>query len=299
MKRRPPSPSGPPRRDRWQRVIDGLLGVSGHAAAPIAEGAARAWLEALSAPALSRLAERIADLPLPRPVLVPLIRAYVRLYDVDLRDAADELDAFATFNAFFTRALRPGARPIARDRDVIVSPADAQLRSAGPIDPRGRIPEVKGRRFSVAELLGDAREARRYRDGGYAVLYLSPRDYHRVHCPADAIVERLEPLAGRAYPVNALATRTIPSLLAVNKRLVFHLATEEFGPMALVMVGATNVGRITTTVTAGDRVSRGGELGAFNLGSTVVLLTSDPALAPVEALEGELVRVGQPLLRRT
>lgn len=298
MKRRPTSPSGPPRRDRWQRVIDGLLGISGHAVAPIADRTARVWLEALSAPALSRFAEGVADLPLPPPILAPLIRAYVRLYDVDLRDAAEELDAFPTFNAFFTRALRPGARPIARDPDVIVSPADAQLRSAGAIDPRGRIPEVKGRRFSVAELLGDPDGALRYREGGYAILYLSPRDYHRVHSPADAVVERLDPLSGRAYPVNSLATRNIPSLLAINKRTVFHLATDGFGPMALVMVGATNVGRITTSVAAGDRVARGAELGAFNLGSTVVLLTSDPAVAPVEALEGELVRVGQPLLRR-
>jgi len=287
----------PPAPDRWQRMIDALLGVSGRAAGPLVAGGERLFLEAVSHPALSRAVARLADLRLPRPLLSALIERYIALYDVDMRDAADEIGAHATFNAFFTRALRAGARPIAQDPGVLVSPADARLSQLGPIARDGSIPEVKGRRYGVATLLGGTGDPLRFTDGHFAVLYLSPRDYHRVHAPDDCVVTRIARLGGRHYPVNALGTRRIPSLLATNLRVVFHLESERFGPLALVMVGATNVGRITTDLRAGDRLSRGDEIGAFNLGSTVVLLSTTP-LTSAGPLEGELVKVGEPLLTR-
>lgn len=287
----------PPTQDRWQRLIDALLGISGHATGPLVAGGERLFLEAVSRPGISRAAARIADLRLPRPLLKALITRYIKLYDVDMRDAAEDIGAHRTFNDFFIRRLRPGARTIAPDPAVLASPADARLSQLGAIGRDGTLPEVKGRRYGAATLLGGSGDPRRFADGYFAVLYLSPRDYHRVHCPDDAVVTRIERLDGRHYPVNSLGARRIPALLAKNLRVVFHLETEHFGPIALVMVGATNVGRITTDLRAGDRVARGDEIGAFNLGSTVVLLSTMPLIS-AGALEGELVQVGQPLLRR-
>jgi len=295
---RPTAPPGSPRATLAQRVIDALLGISGRASAPALTGAQRLWLEALAHPGVSAAAARIADLELPRPVLRRLIQGFIRLYGVDVSEAAGDLDDYPTFNAFFTRALRAGARPIDPAADVLVAPADARLERLGRVDPRGRIPEVKGRRFAVADLLGGAADPARFAGGPYAVLYLSPRDYHRVHSPVDGDVLGVTPLPGRTYPVNRLGTRLVPGLFAVNKRVVFHLASPDLGEVAAVMVGATNVGRITTELAAGDAIARGDELGIFWLGSTVVLLASDRTLAPAEVYEGELLKVGQALFRR-
>ncbi|TNF26700.1 MAG: phosphatidylserine decarboxylase [Deltaproteobacteria bacterium] len=286
----------PPRTDHWQRAIDALLGISGRASGPLVAGGERLFLEAVSHPAISRATARLADLRLPKPLLAALIARYVALYDVDMQDAADEIGAHPTFNSFFTRALRPGARPIDPDPDVLVSPADARLTQLGAIGRDGAIPEVKGRHYGVATLLGGTGDPLRFTDGSFAVLYLSPRDYHRVHAPIDAVVTRIDRLDGHHYPVNTLGTRRIPALLAKNLRVVFHLESKRFGPLALVMVGATNVGRITTDLRAGDTIARGDEIGAFNLGSTVVLLSTE-ALTSAGPMEGEVVRVGRPLLR--
>ena len=143
--RAPPHPRELHRRLHGQALIDALFQISGPLTRPVTSHVERAWLAGLARPGLSRAAGRFADLRLPRPVLGRLIDAFVRLYDIDTTEIAEPLPSFATLNAFFTRALRGGMRPIDPRPEVLVSPADACLKSVGTVDPRGRIPEVKGR----------------------------------------------------------------------------------------------------------------------------------------------------------
>jgi phosphatidylserine decarboxylase len=275
----------------------------------------RSFVRAVSRPVLSRVAARLADLRLPGPLLRALIRTYVRAYGVDLSEAAEPLSAYPTFNAFFTRRLREGARPVAAGRAVIVSPSDSRLQSLGRVPADARLEQIKGRAYGLAELLGDPLEAAVFAGGVHATLYLSPSMYHRVHVPVDGRITGWRYLPGRLYPVNALAVRNVEGLFAVNERVVVTIDGEDVGPVAVVLVGATNVGRITLSFAALSTnagapplavrlepplpVRRGDELGAFNLGSTVVLLAADPSLEPAGVWEGDIVRVGQPLWRKS
>jgi phosphatidylserine decarboxylase len=269
---------------------------------------------AVSHPLLSRLAGRLADLKPPPAVLRPLLRAYVRLYGVDMAEAAEPLEAYPSFNAFFTRRLKPGRRPLPAEPGVLVSPADSRLTSVGPVPDHGELEQVKGRTYALSELLGSVEEAACFRGGVQATLYLSPSMYHRVHSPLDGRVRAWTYRPGRLFPVNAFSVRSVDRLFTRNERVVVFLDSDAFGPVALVMVGAANVGRMTlsfaplatnTGAPAGTvrppqeiLLRRGDELGAFNLGSTVVLLAADGRLEPL-ARPGDLVRVNQPLFRRT
>jgi phosphatidylserine decarboxylase len=277
-------------------------------------GGERAFVRLLSNPALSRLMARLADARLPGPVLRALLRTYVRAYRVDLSEARDALEDYPTFNAFFTRHLRAGARPIASEPGLVVSPSDSRLQSLGRTPPDARLEQIKGRRYPLAALLGDPGEAAAFTAGVHATLYLSPSMYHRVHFPVDGRVVAWRYLPGRLYPVNAMAVRQVEGLFTVNERVVVTIDTDDVGTVAVVLVGATNVGRMTlsfaglSTNAGGPPVAvrlaqplpvrRGDELGAFNLGSTVVLLASAPGLEPAGVQEGQIVRVGQPLWRR-
>lgn len=287
------------RRMVGQLLLDRLVKLSGPLTAPLKARLEAAWLEAIAHPSLSKTVGRLADERLPRPVLDLMLETWVKLYDVDLEEAELPLSDYPTLDAFFTRRLKPGLRPIDPREDHLVSCADSVLKRFGTVDPRNRIPEVKGRSYGVSELLGDAAPAfdlESFAGGTYGVYYLSPRDYHRVHCPCDATLSAVVPVHGSYYPVNALAVRKVERLFSRNIRTVFILDTA-FGRLALVMVGATNVGRITASATDGAHLTRGDELGIFHLGSTVVLLTPrSAALTHREVAEGELVRVGQAVL---
>lgn len=272
------------------------------------------YLRLLSNPSLSRRVGRAAEIRLPGPLLRVLIAAYARFYGVDLTESAEPLASFRTFDQFFTRRLREGARPVDAAADALVSPCDARLHRLGPVPADLRLEQIKGRTYALAELLGDADLAARFEGGVHATLYLSPGMYHRVHWPADGHVVGWRRIPGRLYPVNALAVRHVDRLFAVNQRVVVEVESEAFGPMAVVLVGATNVGRISLTFEDlgavpsihSDRIQparpidvrRGFELGTFHLGSTVVLLASDPRLAPLGRAEGDLVKMGQALWRR-
>jgi phosphatidylserine decarboxylase len=267
--------------------------------------------EAVRFPFLSRVTGRLADLRAPRFVLQPLLRAYVRIFGVDMSEAAEPLASFPTFNAFFTRRLREDRRPLPAEQGVL-SPADARLATIGPVPADGRLEQVKGRTYAIEDLLGSAEDAAAFRGGVQATLYLSPSMYHRVHAPVDARVLSLRHLPGRLYPVNARAVRSVDRVFARNERVVVNLDAGPLGGAAVVLVGAANVGRIslpiaplfTNTGEPGGlrpiegevRLRRGDELGAFNLGSTVVLLLAGPRLKAVAAA-GELVRVRQLLFR--
>jgi phosphatidylserine decarboxylase len=231
---------------------------------------------------------------------------------VALAEASDPPDAYPTFNAFFTRRLRPGLRPIASDTGTVVSPSDSELVAMGPLPADGRLEQVKGRHYAVEALLGSAEEAAPFRRGVTATLYLSPAMYHRVHVPVDGRITGWRYVPGRLFPVNAPSVRAVPGLYTRNERVVVFIETSDHGSVAVVLVGAANVGRIslafselvTNSGAAAARltppqplpVRRGDELGAFNLGSTVVLLVADPALRPAAGVRpGALVRVGEPL----
>ncbi|WIH06258.1 phosphatidylserine decarboxylase [Xanthomonas translucens pv. graminis] len=264
---------------------------------------------------LSSLARRLAYSP--RPGLKQwLIDSVVRRFGVDLGEAAEpDPRAYPTFNAFFTRALRPGARVADPDPQALLMPADGRISQLGPIQD-GRIFQAKGQSFTTAELLGDDGAAAPFANGLYATVYLSPRDYHRVHMPWSGTLRETVHVPGRLFSVGPDAVRHVPRLFARNERLVCHFDTD-FGPMASVMVGALLVSGVETVWSGveipcyGDRITRKdwrgkgivlqrfAEMARFNYGSTVIVLlppgvaTLDPTLAAETP-----VRLGQALARR-
>jgi phosphatidylserine decarboxylase len=216
------------------------------------------------------------------------IRRFVARYGVDMSEAADpRIEAYETFNDFFTRALRPGARPLASARWIC--PVDGAISQFGRIG-RDRVFQAKGHDYTTGALLGgDAALATRFEDGWFATLYLSPRDYHRIHMPCEGRLRRMVHVPGSLYSVNPATARGIPGLFARNERVVCVFETAH-GPFALVLVGATIVGSMATvwhgvvnpprpgTVRAWDYeaspivLAQGAEMGRFLLGSTVVML---------------------------
>jgi phosphatidylserine decarboxylase len=255
---------------------------------------------------LGRLADRRWSGPVGRAV----VGVYSHLYDVEL-DECVENGGWASFDAFFTRRLRDGSRVVDPDPRAVVSPADGRIESMGGIDEGGTF-VVKGRPYAVAELVGDAQEARRFLGGGGCVVYLSPRDYHRVHSPVSGTIRRIRSLPGDYYPVNSIGVRHVPNLFCRNRRVTIEIDAEDgLGRVTVVMVVAMIVGRITTVgvdardVPLGDHlfdpprpIRRGEELGVFHLGSTAVVLVEKRAAGRWLVGEGP-VRYGQALMRMT
>ena len=216
----------------------------------------------------------------------PLIRWFARAYRVDLADAEHtRLEHYPTFNAFFTRALRPGARPLAAGADTVVSPCDGTVTEFGALDGDTLL-QAKGRRYSLAQLLGERGAAvDALHGGGYCTIYLAPRDYHRVHAPLDAALVRTRYIPGRRFSVSRATAAAIDRIFCRNERAVCWFETPA-GPMVVVLIGALNVSSIST-ISGGEiasgaarhweeraplRVARGAEIGRFNLGSTVIVL---------------------------
>jgi phosphatidylserine decarboxylase len=272
----------------------------------------RGFVRLAAMPSISNAMARLADARLRPSILRRLIRGYIRVYRVDMSEVAEPLESFPTFNHFFTRRLRAGARKVAREPGVVVAPADSRVSALGSLPREGRLDHIKGRSYEIEALLGSKEDAAAFAAGVHATLYLSPSMYHRVHSPVDGHVVAWRYIPGRLYPVNALAVRHVPGLFAVNERVVVAIETRDHGRVAVVLVGAANVGRISLaftslmTHTGGAAayetpappipISRGDELGAFNLGSTVVLLIADPRLvAAPGVVRGDLVRMGEPL----
>lgn len=219
-----------------------------------------------------------------------MITRFVRLYKVDTGDVKGDIpDGFATFNEFFIRELHEGARPVDATPGAIVSPADGTLSQAGDLD-RDRILQAKGHTYTLDDLLAtDIDDARAFEDGSFATIYLAPYNYHRVHAPFAGKLVAARFVPGDLFSVNAATAAAIPGLFRRNERLVLHFDTD-FGPAAVILVGALNVGSISTpwsgeirprksgTVEAIglDRAPRdiasGDLLGWFNMGSTVIVL---------------------------
>ncbi len=262
--------------------------------------------------ALSRAAGALTRWHAPAPLRLAAMKAFARRYSIDLSECP-EVEVYRTFGEFFARPLRPGLRPIAPGDGVPVSPVDGAVSEAG-LAAGGRLVQAKGIDYTVAALLADEDLALRYAGGAYATIYLSPRDYHRIHFPTGGRVVGWRYVPGRLWPVNASSVRTVRGLFSVNERLVTFV-DGPLGRCAIVAVGATIVGRVhayydpsvprTNEPGASPRrrdyetpipVEKGQELGAFEIGSTVIVLFErgrmklDPRLVP-----GARLRVGEPI----
>ena len=241
------------------------------------------------------------------------IRQIVKRYRVDMSDALEpDLAAYPSFNAFFTRALKPGARPIATGSDLLLCPADGAISQAGAVS-EGRIVQAKGMDYSAAELLGDSELAKTFSKGSFATVYLSPRDYHRLHMPISGKLVRTLHVPGRLFSVATWTAESIPRLFARNERLVCIFETEH-GQVALVLVGAIFVSSIDTvwggTVTPpyaqkivdtllddGPSLAAGAEMGRFNMGSTAIVLTEKAIQFDADIAAAAPVKMGRVLGR--
>lgn len=263
---------------------------------------------------LSSLARRLAYSDHPK-LSAWLIDTVTRKFGVDLTEAAQpDARAYKTFNSFFTRELRPGARVADADPRALVMPADGRISQCGTIEA-GRIFQAKGQSFTAAELLGDTAAAEPFEHGLFATVYLSPKDYHRVHMPWTGTLRETVHVPGRLFSVGPAAVANVPRLFARNERLACLFDTD-FGPMAVVMVGALLVSGVETvwggeeiphygtTVTvrdyrgAGITIERFAEMARFNYGSTVIVLLPAGVAELADGLCAEAaVRLGQRLAR--
>ncbi len=259
---------------------------------------------------LTRLAGRVAGAEggwlTPR-----LIRWFARNYGVDMSEAADpDLASYRSFNHFFTRPLKAGARPIAAAD--FICPVDGAISQFGDIDDHHML-QAKGHRFTTTELVGgDAALGATFRHGSFANLYLSPRDCHRLHMPCDGRLTRMIHVPGTLFSVNPVTARSVPNLFARNERVVCVFASPEHGPFVMVLVGATIVGSMATvwhgvvnakrtnkvsewTYADGEvTLSKGEEMGRFLLGSTIVMLFQQGSIVFNDAWAPERsVRLGE------
>ena len=242
----------------------------------------------------------------------PLIGWFARRYAVDLAEAEhSRLESYASLNDFFTRRLKPGARPLARDERTLISPVDGFLTRFGTADG-GEMIQSKGLHYRLEELLGEPLDrVGALASGSYATLYLAPHQYHRVHLPLAGTLQRTRYIPGKRFSVNGQTAAVVPRLLCRNERVVCWFETE-VGPMAVVLVGALNVSSISTAwlgeIASGRarvwdaaglaqrEFGRGAEIGRFNLGSTVVfVLPPGQAAWRPELAPGQAVRMGQAL----
>lgn len=273
--------------------------------------------------ALSRSFGRVADTPIPRPLRRAVLGAFAKAVGIDVSEAEYPFSEYGSLNEFFVRRLRPGVRLWPDDPRVVSSPVDGTVGQTGVV-AGGCVVQAKGRSYSAAELLDDAGEARRFEGGSFVTLYLSPRDYHRIHAPCAGEIPAARHVPGLLLPVNAAAVAHVGGLFTRNERLLCYL-DGKLGRVAVVAVGAYNVGRISArfdpewNASAGASgwvtnrrglraathryvpavpVLRGEEIMAFHLGSTVVLLFEPGAVALRPQLRaGQVVRLGEEIGR--
>ena len=259
--------------------------------------------------AISRLVYLVTRLHGPQ--VKPMINWFVARYGVDMSEAEESETAYyQTFNEFFTRELRHGIRPVVPGDNTLACPRDGRVSQAGQVRA-GAMFQAKGHSYSVLELLGgDQAMAAEFADGKFATLYLAPHDYHRLHMPLDANLKRMLHVPGRLFSVADWTVQEIPRLFARNERLVCYFETAA-GPMVMVLVGAINVSAIETVWSGpvvpprarkvnefdyshtNKPIGKGAEMGRFNMGSTVILLTGNRVEWLAHIQPGYPVKVGQ------
>jgi len=241
------------------------------------------------------------------------ITRFIALYDVDMNQAQNQnVNEFKCFNEFFTRPLKPEARPIAKGSNTIISPVDGTVSEAGRIT-NGQIFQAKGKTYSLETLVGGSPErAQFYKNGYFATLYLSPRDYHRIHMPVAGRIREMVHVPGRLFSVSPSTVRSVNSLFARNERVVAGFTTEA-GPMAMILVGAIFVSSMETvwagTITPPNgrhlrqwsydthepmHFDKAAEMGRFNMGSTVILLFPENSIQWEDKLVcGKKIQLGE------
>jgi phosphatidylserine decarboxylase len=249
----------------------------------------------------------------PHVLRAPAYRAFARAVGADLSEVELALGDYDTFGDFFARKLKPGARPVADNESALIAPCDGMIAASGVVTD-GTLIQAKGLNYRLADLVVDEAMAARLDGGSYATIYLSPRDYHRVHAPISARIVAYDYVPGELWPVNPRVATTRDGLFTHNERVVIWLESPRAGRIAVVMVAATGVGnmhlahRDLDTVQfrgaheqrrieldeRGSQVRRGDELGAFRLGSTVVMVF-EPGAAVLDAHAGASVRFGEQL----
>ncbi len=241
------------------------------------------------------------------------LRIYLALHEVDMSEAVEENPyAYKHLNAFFTRALKPGIRKVDENPDTMACPVDGTVSQAGAIE-NGRVFQAKGHDFSLLELVGGREDlAEPFQNGSFATVYLSPRDYHRIHMPCDGKLTDMVYVPGRLFSVAPHTVNTVPRLFARNERVVCRFETDQ-GPMIMILVGAVNVSAIDTVwagqITPPSRgkithsgygnveilLKKGTEMGRFNLGSTVILLFNDKLVIHDTIKSQQSIKLGQAL----
>ncbi|MEM6532196.1 MAG: archaetidylserine decarboxylase [Myxococcota bacterium] len=274
----------------------------------------REWLvdvvARLPAGTISRAWGWLARRRSPRIGVEVLKRSFVAASGINMRESAEPIGSFGSLEELFTRPLKAGARRVDAAPSSVVSPVDGTVGQTGTVK-RGTAFQVKGRSYSVARLLGSETDAARYEGGAYMTFYLSPKDYHRIHAPVAGTVEQARVIPGALMPVFAESVEKVDELFARNERLITYLDHESIGRVAVVKVGATLVGRISVvydpslrsndrSVTRFERtydvpatVAKAGELGTFELGSTVVLLFEPDTVKAESFTRGARIRLGE------
>ncbi|MBF0279878.1 MAG: phosphatidylserine decarboxylase [SAR324 cluster bacterium] len=260
--------------------------------------------------AFSRFCGLIAELRLPGMVLKPMIRLFVRVFKIDMSEAIDPISAYPTFNAFFTRRLRQETRPIDLRPNVLVSPVDGTIGQVGSIED-GRMIQAKGLDYTISDLLDDPVRADSYLGGHYITLYLAPSNYHRIHSPVSGSIKRCTCIPGQLWTVSPLGVNNVRNLFPRNERIVSYIETDQ-GECAVVKVGATVVGKVKLAYYSMEtnkynaqraevalhqpyKISRGQELGVFELGSTVICCFKPGQVKWGAISKGQTVRLGETL----
>ena len=238
--------------------------------------------------ALSRLVARLAESQ-NNWLKNLLINRAIKTFDINMDEAlSDDLSSYTSFNAFFTRQLKPEVRPLDKGVDTITSPADGVISQAGKII-KNKILQAKNVDYSLARLVGDTSQAKQYENGLFSTIYLSPKDYHRVHIPADGQLVSTRYIPGELFSVNQQTAEMVPNLFARNERLVCEFKSEQLGHFSVIFVGAMLVAGIETVWSGMEKpgpgavretdysdqsisFSKGDEIGRFKFGSTVILL---------------------------
>ena len=260
--------------------------------------------------AWSRFLSVLVTMRLPRAFNLWVMKTFAARYQLNMDEAELPIESYPSLGALFTRAVKPGTHSVDQRGGVAVSPADGHVLNSGRIQ-RGRLIQCKGYDFEVADLLDNPEYTERFQGGSWCTVYLSPRDYHRVHHPVEGEISSAQYITGALWPVNAAAVQNVERLFCVNERVVTYVESP-MGLVATIMVGATSVGHITMAYDEQliankgkpsefkryderPTVARAAELGTFHLGSTAIVLFANPDVQLEALQDGQPIRIGEPI----